>query len=82
MGQQATVTKAWNHVPPERDDLGMELPPRVASGGADLVPAVPLEERVRHLRAALVADAEKKHAHRRRVRACGSSSSSGTASPS
>ena len=41
------------------DDLGVEMRLRPAARGAHLVPAGPLEEGVRHLRATGVADAEE-----------------------
>ena len=43
------------------DHLGMEVLLRPAAGRAHLVPADPLEEGVRHLRAPGVADAEEEH---------------------
>jgi hypothetical protein len=43
----------------------VELGAGTAAGGADLVAAQPLEEGVRHLGAALVADAEEEDVHRR-----------------
>ena len=62
--------------------LRMELVTGMAPGGAHLVTAGALEERVRHLRATLVSDAEEEDVHGRRLGPCDSSSSSATASRS